>query len=293
MVLPEFILASAVTIVAFGFFFLKYLVIIPARKVVVLEELGRFKKVLWPGVHFVFPFIQSTKNYHWTYPSQQGNVVSLQGPLISFENAQMDIPPIACLTNDQIQMKVDVTIMYSISAPEKAVYETDDVLNLFYQRVQTVVRSVCNKKDACDVTLSKFETLTQIMIDEINSGLKNKGILCTQLILQGITIDPAILKANEDIYIQKRQQAMLMENEKAVHNRKIKSLEYQAEQARLQNQIDMESAEQEAKRNAVRGYTPEYLLKKAEIKALETAKTIYVPREFFTSHPYPHHLLNK
>jgi hypothetical protein len=157
------------------------------------------------------------------------------------------------------------------------------VLNLFYQRVQTVVRSECNKKDASEVTLSKFEGLVQIMIEAINLGMKDKGVVCTQLILQGIVIDPAILKANEDIYIQKRQQAMLMENEKAVFARKLKSLEYEAEQARLRHQIDMESAEQEAKRNATRGYTPGYLLKKAEIKALESAKTIYAPREFFSS----------
>jgi len=257
------------------------LVIVPARQAIVIEELGSFKKVLYPGVHVLNIFTQKRKSYKWTYPQQNGQLKILQGSCISFENVQMDIPPISCLTNDQIQMKIDVTIVYNIVSPEKAVYETDDVLNLFYQRIQTIVRSECNKKDASDVTLSRFELLVPDMITNINNAVKEKGIHCTQLILQEIIIDPLILKANETIYVSKRQQAMLIESEKAENERKLNLLEFKSMQARRQHQLDIENAEAEHKRNQILGYTPEYLLRLAEINALEKANVVYAPRDFF------------
>lgn len=257
------------------------LVIVPARQAIVIEELGSFKKVLYPGVHVLNIFTQKRKSYKWSYPQQNGQLKILQGTCISFENVQMDIPPISCLTNDQIQMKIDVTIVYNIVSPEKAVYETDDVLNLFYQRIQTIVRSECNKKDASDVTLSRFELLVPDMITNINNAVKEKGIHCTQLILQEIIIDPLILKANETIYVSKRQQAMLIESEKAENERKLNLLEFKSMQARRQHQLDIENAEAEHKRNQILGYTPEYLLRLAEINALEKANVVYAPRDFF------------
>lgn len=53
----------------------------------------------------------------------------------------MDLPPVQCVTKDQIQVSLDGTLIYNISKPQVAVYETDDVLNMFYQCTQQAIRN--------------------------------------------------------------------------------------------------------------------------------------------------------
>lgn len=55
---------------------------------------------------------------------KNNNVTRLATTLISFDNAQMDLPPLRCLSKDQIQVTVDATLIYNISKPQVAVYET-------------------------------------------------------------------------------------------------------------------------------------------------------------------------
>lgn len=263
-------------------FFYRFIIIIPARRYAIVERLGQYSHVLKPGIHFLFYPIETLKSVKWTYKSQENKLTVIQTQLISFENNQMDIPPIACISADQIQLSVDVTLMYTIVRPEIAVYETDDVLNLFYQCTQQTIRSICNQYKANDLSLSKFGNLTESIVSQINEQIEKRGIKCVRLVLQNITMDPTILKSYENIFVSQKQSQMAQEQEKAEFERKMKSLEYREKEMKLQNQLSILSAETEAKMNQIKGFTPEHLVKLKEIEALQNVqKVVYLPSSSF------------
>jgi regulator of protease activity HflC (stomatin/prohibitin superfamily) len=226
--------------------------------------------------------IETLKHVRWTYKSQENKLTIVQTHLLSFENNQMDIPPIACISADQIQLSVDVTLMYTITRPEIAVYETDDVLNLFYQCAQQTIRSVCNQYKANDLSLSKFGNITESIVSQINDQIEKKGIKCARLVLQNITMDPSILKSYESIFVSQKQSQMAQEQERTEFERKMKSLEYKEKEMKLQNQLLILGAETEAKMNQIKGFSPEHLVKLKEIEALQNVqKVVYLPNSRF------------
>jgi regulator of protease activity HflC (stomatin/prohibitin superfamily) len=92
----------------------------------------------------------------------------------------MDICPIKCLTKDQIQLTIDGTLMYHISKADAAVYETDDVLNVFYQTAQQATRTAISALLASEMQ-SKETIISTLVTDAINKTLGGKGIVCDAL----------------------------------------------------------------------------------------------------------------
>lgn len=254
------------------------IVIIPARRCVIVERLGQYNRILKPGIHFVLFPAEKLKVVRWTYKSQSDKLTVLNTHLLSFENNQMDIPPISCISLDQIQLSVDVTLMYTITNPSIAVYETDDVLNFFYQTVQQAVRSNCNAYKASDLSLSKFSNIIEPIIDQINREVDKRGIKCNRLILQNIIINPEIVKSFENIFVSKKQAEMLEEQEKADHDRRMKSLEFKKKEVICQNELAIMAAKSEAEAFKIKGFTADHLVKMKEIEALQNVqKVVYLP----------------
>ena len=111
----------------------KWFVVIPPRNLAIQETLGKFSQILYPGFHFVAWPLATLRRIRWTYFGQEGEAHVISGTTIPFQNTQMDIPPICGFTKNYIETTVDATVMYHVSDPQKAVYHTDDVLNMFYQ----------------------------------------------------------------------------------------------------------------------------------------------------------------
>jgi len=229
-------LYAVIALIKIVYFLCNSVIIVPTRRFVVLERFGSFSRVLLPGLHWVVPFVDKPKQVHWTYVGQDGTIVHHETYHIAYDKVQMDICPIKCLTKDQIQLTIDGTLMYHISKADAAVYETDDVLNVFYQTAQQATRTTISALLASEMQ-SKETIISTLVTDAINKTLGGKGIVCDAFIIQQIGVDPAILNANQAIYVKSRQAQMAMEEQHAEHAKQRAALEQRTELLKLEQQL--------------------------------------------------------
>ena len=230
-----FSLGTNITILSacLGLFLLiiRLILIIPARKVAICERLGKFNRILWPGMHFIFYPFEYTRIIRWTYFNQNNKLQRLNSNTISIDNCQLDIPPIKCLTLDNIVVDIDSTLMYGVTDPKKAVYNTDDVLNMFYQTMHNVIKTCVRQVEIDYIQLNSL-----VLAEDIKSAfedafdVKKTGIKLENFILQDIKTDTNISAANEKIMQTTRQ-----------HNLKMKQLKANREEMAMQRSYDHDS----------------------------------------------------
>lgn len=63
-------------------------VVLPARRFAIVERLGTFNRVLWPGFHVLMPW-EGLKPVRWSCPGQDGRLVVSERTILSFDNAQV------------------------------------------------------------------------------------------------------------------------------------------------------------------------------------------------------------
>jgi regulator of protease activity HflC (stomatin/prohibitin superfamily) len=283
-----------VVLLIIGVMLEKLYVIIPPRRFALVERFGRFDRVLLPGVYALWPVIEYLKSVSWTYTDAQGQLRVESCNILSLDNAQMDLPPFECLTEDQIMVTIDGTLMYHISNPQVAVYQTDDVLNMLYQCAQQAIRNCVSVIPVSDLH-GKDNTMGQTVQHYVNTKMVDRGVQCDMFIVQNVTIDPKILAANQDIYTRSRQSRMELEAQEARHVQEMAELEHRAkrEQAEQRLETAKAAAKADVDRIAARvykdnGYNVDQILELERIRSMNALanssnKIIYAPLPFWGS----------
>jgi regulator of protease activity HflC (stomatin/prohibitin superfamily) len=119
--------------------------IIPQARASVVERLGRFNRVLEPGLAIVIPFIDRVR------------------PLIDLREQVVSFPPQPVITEDNLVVQIDSVIYYQVTDPKAASYEIANFIQAIEQLTVTTLRNVSG-----GMTLE--QTLTSR--DEINSQLR-------------------------------------------------------------------------------------------------------------------------
>ena len=102
-VVGGYILAGSLLVLFFMVFF-RLLRIVPEQEAWVIQQFGKFRKTLGPGLHFVFPVIQK---------------VAYRRIL---KEEVIDVRPQVCITKDNAQVSVDGILYIKVVDPEKASY---------------------------------------------------------------------------------------------------------------------------------------------------------------------------
>lgn len=76
----------------------------------VLQNFGRFQKVIKPGLHVINP---------WTE-----NVIE-----VSMKTSVINLRPQTVITKDNVSLKIDPTVYYRITNPYKLVYKLGNEIN--------------------------------------------------------------------------------------------------------------------------------------------------------------------
>ena len=103
------------------------LVIVPMRESIVVERLGKFRKVLEPGFHFLVPFFDRIAYRH------------------EIREQVLDIPSQTCITNDNMQVEVDGLVYLKVMDPKMASYGIGDYRLASVNLAQTTMRSEVGK----------------------------------------------------------------------------------------------------------------------------------------------------
>jgi regulator of protease activity HflC (stomatin/prohibitin superfamily) len=169
--------------VGFGLFFcvtILFLVTLLAKsvylvkqaEVILIERLGRFSRVLTPGLHIVVPFVDKPRSAVWTFV-KEGSDKRYHRYIHTMERIDLresvyDFPRQNVITKDNVTMEINALLYYQITDPKAALYEIDNLPQAIEKLTQTTLRDVIGAMDldAALVSRGQINEKLRVVLDE-------------------------------------------------------------------------------------------------------------------------------
>jgi regulator of protease activity HflC (stomatin/prohibitin superfamily) len=146
--------------------------IVPQSDKFVVERFGRLRSVLGPGINFIIPFLDRV--------AHRISVLERQLP-----TAQQD-----AITTDNVLVKVETSVFYRITEPEKTVYRIRDVDAAIATTVAGIVRSEIGKMELDQVQSNRAEVAASIR-EQVRLLVDDWGIEVTRAEILDVNLDDA------------------------------------------------------------------------------------------------------
>ena len=197
-------------------FFLKAVYLVRQAEAVIIERLGKFDRVLMPGLHFVAPFIEVARSVTWSYVVHDGKRYSrymhtLQR--IDLREAVYDFPKQNVITRDNITMEINALLYYQITDPRAAVYEVSNLPEAIEKLTQTTLRDVIGSMELDESLVSRamINEKLRIILDEATDKW---GVKVNRVELQEINPPEDIRHAMEkQMRAERDRRAIILESE--------------------------------------------------------------------------------
>ena len=205
------------------------IVVIPHGEATVVESWGKYSRVMKAGTYLLYPWEQ-LKQVEWTCLEEdsKGRVYTKKfvGTMLRMTNAELDMPPFDCMTEDGIRASVNGTMLYQITDVKTAVYKVLDLLAYISQAARQAIRLVSSRHCADDMT-GHDDTLSTEIVVQTNQRLVDLGVECTSFLIQNVQMDDKIMKANEDAFAKKKSYEMQIQEQEADHKCQMDQLDHQ------------------------------------------------------------------
>lgn len=195
--------------------------IVPQSEKYVVERFGRLRAVLGPGINFLVPFFDRV--------AHKISILERQLP-----NASQD-----AITADNVLVRVETSVFYRITEPEKTVYRIRDVDAAIATTVAGIVRSEIGKLELDQVQSNRAQLIERVR-EHVRAMVDDWGVEVTRAEILDVNLDEATRAAMlQQLNAERARRAQVMEAE----GRK-RSVELAADAA-------LYAAEQEAKARRV------------------------------------------
>ncbi len=180
---------------------LKPLVIVKQQERVVIERLGKYDRVLEPGLHTKWPLIENLRKTGW---GQNKSALDLR------EHVH-ELPSQHVITKDNVVMTIDCIIYYKINSNEcsKAIYEIENLPCALEKLSQTTLRNIIGSMHL-DETLTSRDSINTILCENLGAATQKWGVTVTRVELQEITPPEGILNAMEKQMTAERERRALV-----------------------------------------------------------------------------------
>lgn len=166
------IILFGVALFIFMIVLIKAVYLVKQSETVVIERLGKYNRILTPGLHMVVPFIDAPHSCVWTYVRQDayGKYQRYARTMrrIDLRESVYDFPKQNVITKDNVNIEINALLYYQITDPKAAVYEVANLPEAIEKLTQTTLRNVIGSMDL-DETLSSRDQINdrlQIILDE-------------------------------------------------------------------------------------------------------------------------------
>ncbi len=195
--------------------------IVPQSEKHVVERFGRLRSVLGPGINFVVPLLDTV--------AHKVSVLERQLP-----NASQD-----AITADNVLVKVETSVFYRVTEPEKTVYRIRDVDGAIATTVAGIVRSEIGKLELDEVQSNRAQLIERVR-EQVRMMVDDWGVEVTRAEILDVNLDEATRAAMlQQLNAERARRALVTEAEG-----KKRAVELQAD-------ADLYAAEQEAKARRV------------------------------------------
>ena len=138
----------------------------------VIERFGRLRSVLGPGINFIVPFLDRV--------AHRISILERQLP-----NASQD-----AITADNVLVRVETSVFYRITEPERTVYRIRDVDGAIATTVAGIVRAEIGKMELDEVQSNRAHLIGTIKI-AVEQAVDDWGIEVTRAELLDVNLDQA------------------------------------------------------------------------------------------------------
>jgi regulator of protease activity HflC (stomatin/prohibitin superfamily) len=184
-----FVLAMFVAIVIEG------VRIVPQQNAWVVERLGKFSRILEPGLQLIVPIMDRVAYRH------------------SLKEVPLDVPEQICITRDNTQLTVDGIIYFQVTDPRLASYGSSDYIQAVTQLAQTALRSVVGKMEL-DKTFESRDEINHTVVQVLDEAGRTWGIKVLRYEIKSLTPPESILRAMQaQITAEREKRAVIATSE--------------------------------------------------------------------------------
>jgi regulator of protease activity HflC (stomatin/prohibitin superfamily) len=220
----QFVGANAVWLVLAAFIVLSIFLgvrVVPQSEKHVVERFGRLRSVLGPGLNLIVPFLDRV--------AHRISILERQLP-----NATQD-----AITSDNVLVKVETSVFYRITEPEKTVYRIRDVDAAIATTVAGIVRSEIGKLELDQVQSNRAELIHKVR-EAVALMVDDWGVEVTRAEILDVNLDEAT------------RAAMLQQlNAERARRAQVTEAEGKKRAVELNADAELYAAEQEAKAKRV------------------------------------------
>lgn len=196
--MEQFIGGNAVFLAIAAFIIItvfKSINIVPQSDKYVVERLGKLKAVLGPGVNMIVPFLDTVRH--------KVSVLERQLPTNSQD----------AITADNVLVKVETSVFYRITEPEKTVYRIRDVDGAISTTVAGIVRSEIGKLELDQVQSNRAQLIERVR-EQVRMMVDDWGVEVTRAEILDVNLDDATRAAMlQQLNAERARRAQVMEAE--------------------------------------------------------------------------------
>ena len=176
-------------------FAIKTLKIVPQQHAWVVERLGKFDRILMPGLNIIVPFIDRVAYKH------------------ELKEFPLDVPSQVCITRDNTQLQVDGVLYFQVTDPMRASYGSSNYIDAITQLAQTSLRSVIGRMEL-DKTFEEREAINLAVVSVLDEAATNWGVKVLRYEIKDLTPPAEILRAMQaQITAEREKRAVIAASE--------------------------------------------------------------------------------
>ncbi len=203
-------LVLAVVLVARG------IKIVRQAEVMLVERLGKYHRMLTPGINVLWPIIDRPRQLAWLTIVRSGNrtanVVRIQERL-DMREAVLDFPQQRVITRDNVVIEINGLLFAQVTDAMRAAYEVNNLPNAIEKIAQTTLRNIIGNLDL-DKALSSRDDINSKMRAVLDDATDKWGVKVNRVELQDINPPPEIQVAMEkQMKAERSRRAVVLEAE--------------------------------------------------------------------------------
>lgn len=212
-----------ISLCAFVFIFLmiflaKSIVLVRQAEAIIIERLGRFDRILTPGIHVIVPFMDRTRAVWWSFVKSdpEGRRYHRFTQIVSridLRESVYDFPKQNVITKDNVTMEINALLYYQITDPRAAVYEVSNLPEAIEKLTQTTLRNVIGSMDL-DSTLTSRDEINEKLRVILDEATDKWGVKVNRVELQEVN-PPADIRAamEKQMRAERDRRAVILEAE--------------------------------------------------------------------------------
>jgi regulator of protease activity HflC (stomatin/prohibitin superfamily) len=191
--------------------------IVPQQQAWVIEYLGKFQRVLEPGLNLINPFFAKVAYKH------------------SLKEVPLDVPEQICTTRDNTQLSVDGIIYFQVVDPKLASYGSSDYIQAITQLAQTALRSVVGKMEL-DKTFESRDDINHTVVQVLDEAGRTWGIKVLRYEIKSLTPPESILRAMQAQITAEREKRAVIATSEGKRQQEINVADGQRQAAILESE---------------------------------------------------------